>query len=291
MELLRPASSGGGRYFRKSKSRQKGTKVLIAAFLQLYNERENNHLRRVLENCRQFADEIFIYDDQSTDDSYDVYLEYTDRANIIVGSAHHFQAELFNKARLLDLTLSKSPEWIIWLDGDDCLEAELTYNLRDHLREWEKQGVDGVYLHNRNLWRHPAYYRVDNYFDDLFKVNIWRNTGNLEYEPRLGLHQQQHPLGMNNIIKSSHNLLHYGFASEEWIAKKYLTYKSLGQSGWALDRLIDEQSSYELRKAPLYWFPVDNVPEDYDTAPEPKALSYSKYRKFNSWAEYDEFGR
>jgi glycosyltransferase involved in cell wall biosynthesis len=259
---------------------------LIAAFLQLYNENENGHLRRVLENCRQWSDEIFIYDDRSTDDSYEVYLEYTDRENIIVGANHYFQAELFNKARLLDLTLAKSPDWIVWVDGDDSLDAELTYNLRGHIAEWEQQGVDGIYLHNRNLWRHPAYYRIDNYYDGLFKVNIWRNTGSLHYSPTVGLHQNQHPLGMANIIKSSHNLLHYGFASEEWIAKKYLTYKSLGQSGWALDRLIDEQSTYELRKAPLYWFPVDQVPDDYDTIEQPKALSYSKYRNCSSWEDY-----
>ena len=37
-------------------------------------------------------------------------------------------------------------------------------------------------------------------------------------------------------------LVHYGFATEDQIINRYDLYKSLGQEGWELDRLLDEST-------------------------------------------------
>ena len=49
----------------------------LVAFLQLRNELENGNLIRCLENCKKWADDIYIYDDCSDDGSQEIYQKYT----------------------------------------------------------------------------------------------------------------------------------------------------------------------------------------------------------------------
>jgi len=260
----------------------------VIAFLQLHNELENGNLVRCLENCRKWADDIFIYDDLSNDGSQEIYKKYTSPQNIILGTVRDFTEELFHKQKLLTLALRSKPDWIGWIDGDTTLCKELTNNCKDYLKTLDQMGKDGSTLHNLNLWRHPAFYRTDNKFNGLWHTVFWKNNGNLHYEPIKKLHRRQYPIGMENIYRPSNDipLLHYGFSSERLIIKKYLTYKSYGQKGWPLDRLIDEQTSFVLGKAKKHWYPEENLPKDFDTAVMPTPLTYDKIRNLNSWEEY-----
>jgi glycosyltransferase involved in cell wall biosynthesis len=262
----------------------------LVAFLQLYNEVENGNLVRCLDNCKQWADDIFIYDDCSTDGSQGTYEQYTSKTNIIFGRERNFKRELFHKQQLLDLTLKSNPDWIGWIDGDTTLDRSLTNNCKDFLMKIDSQGYTSSKLHNLNLWKHPAFFRLDNKFNGLWHVVFWKNTGGLNYIPEERLHRQQFPDGMpikeQYTPPESKPLLHYGFGSKFNIVKKYLTYKSYGQSGWSLDRLIDEQSSYQLEKVPKDWYPENNIPLDYDVISIPRQLTYNEYRKFNSWEEF-----
>lgn len=237
----------------------------IAAFIQSYNELSKGHLHRCLDNVSLWADDIFIYDDCSTDGSQDVYLKYTQEKNIIFGKERNFTNEQFNKQKLLELTLKSNPDWIFWIDVDTIADRNITTNLRYILSETEKYGKDGIILHNLNLWRHPCFARMDDYFDSCNPLCIWKNNGKLHYSPSSGLHGQMFPNGMENIIQYKYNLLHYGFASEEWIVAKYNMYKSLGQTGWALERLITEGPEFKVIKIPVELFPEKNIPEDYGT--------------------------
>ncbi len=265
----------------------------LVAFLQLYNELENGNLRRCLENCSKWADDIFIYDDCSDDGSQEVYTEYTDRKNILSGQERKFHEELFHKQRLLELTLKSNPDWIGWIDGDAILDRFLMESCRNFLNMIEEKGYEAVKAHNMNLWRHPAYYRLDNKFNASWPVVFWKNKGTLHYDPTASLHRRQYPqgIGKSKIYKAPPDvhLLHYGFSSEMLIAKKYLVYKALGQRGWALNRIIDEQSSFVLDKVPRELFPEENIPDDYDVALAPQPLRYDEYRKHHSWEEYRAF--
>lgn len=262
----------------------------IAAFLQLYNENENGNLIRCLNNCKQWADDIYIYDDASTDGSCEIYTQYTHKNKIIFSKSREFKKELFNKQELLHLVINDKhpPDWIGWIDGDTILSQFFLCDLKSKLSVAENEGHEGMKVHNINLWRHPAFYRKDNLFDQLWHVVFWKNNGNLHYNPKNGLHQFQFPLGIKNIGRFHYTqpLIHYGFASENAIVKKYLMYKSFGQSGWELERLIDETSSFKLKKVPPDWYPKENYPIDYDTVVKPNAINYDQYRLFNSWEEY-----
>lgn len=236
----------------------------IAAFIQAYNELSKGHLYRCLNNVSIWADQIFIYDDCSTDGSQDVYLKYTEEKNIIWGPERNFKNEQFNKAKLLNLTLRSNPDWIFWIDVDTIADKNLTNNLKSIVSDLDKAGADGAICHNINMWRHPAFARIDDSFNDCNPVCLWKNNGNLKYSPSFGLHGQMFPNGMNKINKLNYNLLHYGFASKEWIILKYNMYKSMGQTGWALDRLITEGPLFKVVKIPISIFPEQNIPEDYN---------------------------
>ena len=260
--------------------------MIVSAILQLYNELEKGNLVRCLENCKQWADHIYIYDDCSTDGSQEIYLQYTPENNIIFGRERNFKRELFDKQELLELAKSSSPDWIFWQDGDAILDRDLTLNLKQILAQIPER-VQGAYLHYINIWRSSSFHRVDNLFGEGNFLVLWRNE-NLEYLPQEGLHLPQFPssIDINKLAVLPYNILHYGFSSKEQIVRKYLTYKSLGQEGNDLERLIDEYSSFDLVKIPVECFPEENIPKNYLTENKPHPIVYDKYRKFRSYEEY-----
>lgn len=261
----------------------------LVAFLQLYNELENGNLKRCLDNCSRWADNIFIYDDCSTDGSQEFYLNYTEKKNIIFGTERDFRREIFHKQQLLDLVLSTKPDWIGWIDGDTTLCRELTENCKHFITQQASGCHIGLRLHNMNLWRHPAYYRLDNLFDLCRQIVFWKNTGELRYEPTTGLHQEQQPISVVEAtvdFPDRFRLLHYGFASLKLIVKKYLTYKSYGQTDYSLNRLVNEPIEFELLKVPVGLYPVENIPVDYNSAQVPQRISYDKYVRFSSWETF-----
>jgi hypothetical protein len=259
----------------------------VVAFLQLCNELASGNLIRCLEGCKKWAEDIYIYDDCSEDGSQEIYPLYTNMSNVILGTVREFDKELYHKEQLLSLALASRPDWIGWIDGDVILSNALSTQCQQILGQAGNAGYDSIAVHNLNLWRHPCFFRTDNMFNDLWHIVFWKNNGNLRYEAVPGLHQLQYPSGMTHTLNLPLDqcLLHYGFASERQIARKYLTYKSYGQSGWSLERLIDEQTSFEVSRTPLNWFPDENRPHDF--AGELQPISYDKYRPFCSWDEYE----
>jgi len=258
----------------------------IVAFLQLYNELEKGNLERCLENCKIWANDIVIYDDCSTDGSFNFYLKYTDRKNIIVGKQNEFRKELFHKNELLKLALSLSPDWIGWMDGDAIFDRFTTENIREVI---DRAGNnDGIYFHYLNLWKSESWFRLDNQFNDLNICGLWRNNGRLHYNPSESLHLQQFPIGIGQVVISGREILHYGFSSREKIIEKYLRYKACGQTGWALERLIQESQTYNISKAPKDWYPINEIPKDYDFSPYPIPESYEDVTRYNSYEEYSK---
>lgn len=253
----------------------------IAAFLKLRNELENGNLIRCLDNCKLWADEIFICDDYSTDGSQKVYLDYTDKGNIIFRKKCNFQHGVLDKQELMYLiNKTYKPDWIGWQDGDAIFDRTLTYNLKKILEVLEIKGFDSLITHYINLWRSECYFRIDNAFNGLNIKCLWKNKDhNLKFNLIPGIHTNQTPLGLNKPFNLSNKVcnIHYGFSTKEKIIKKYLTYKSFGQKGWELTRLIDEQTSFQLVKLPKIIYPDNNIPENYDNEKMPSAISYKEY--------------
>jgi hypothetical protein len=195
---------------------------------------------------------------------------------VIYGRENNFRHELLHKQKLLSIALRSNPTWLCWFDSDAILGAwwEDRDRTEDTLARASQQNIDLIFLHNLNLWRDSWWYRTDQSYNDLWHGVFWRNTGQLHYKPVAKLHQKQYPFfyydtqhstNTTQLQQDDAQLLHFGFASADEIAKKYFTYRDNGQTGWALDRLVSEQKMinpqtneeevFTLEPAMGNWFP------------------------------------
>lgn len=226
----------------------------IIGFLQNRNNVQNGYLQWCLESLARCTDEIVVYDDASTEDPALLYEAY----GCIVLYAHSqaFHRELYHKQTLLQVALRSQPDWLIWIDADAILGPafERRADVEKTLTQADGQGLVRLHLHNLNLWRSYGWYRTDQAYDDLWHGVCWKNTGELHYAPVPRLHQKQYPMAFRDPEKNAHymrlepryqdaaaQLIHFGFATDLEIARKYFLYRAHGQAGWPLERLVSEQ--------------------------------------------------
>tara|TARA_R110002012_G_scaffold156060_1_gene316911 strand:+ start:8797 stop:9570 length:774 start_codon:yes stop_codon:yes gene_type:complete len=241
----------------------------IVGFTQLRNELSKGNLENWFK-CMEFCDYIYIYDQASDDGSLEFYKNYSN-AVVIESSVNDFDKEISCKKQLLEKLLNEHPDtdWIFWMDGDTLLDGRLLRNeaqeIKMMLNAASSQGIDILTLGHYNLWRSDIFYRVDTDYDWLHNNGVkafWRNNGDLSFPDNSGLHQPQHPLGLKTEARVDRNLIHRGFATEQQILTRYNLYKSKGQKGYLLDRLIDEKnlSVVEIDKKQLPdWFQINDA--------------------------------
>jgi glycosyltransferase involved in cell wall biosynthesis len=214
--------------------------LIIAGFLQTFNEGTSGHLARFIDSNLPLLDLLCVYDDGSSDNTIQLIKPHADL--LIAQSTNLFKDEISNKSLLLDKAkeLLPSIEWFLWLDADEVLLCSRG-ELEEVVNEISKVGYDGATLPHFNLWRSTQILRTDEYFDKLRPVRLWRNSSDLKFTSQLGLHNDLHPGSIRSIATLEFPaVVHFGFASDNWILKKYLGYKFAGQHGWPLNRLISE---------------------------------------------------
>ena len=220
----------------------------IIGFSQLYNEHKNKNLEYWFNCMNTVCDKIYIYDQCSTDYSKTYYKKF-DNTVVVESMINNFSNELICKQKLLDKLLTENPDtdWILWLDGDTLLDNRLLNReiLQELCNRAAAQSIDAISLGHLNLWRSDIHYRVDSnydYFDKAGRCPLWRNNGQLKFNVEAGLHKHQEPyLGFKNVAAiRDYKLIHRGFATDQQIIDRYKNYKSRGQTGNDLTRLIDE---------------------------------------------------
>lgn len=250
----------------------------LTVICQVYNELETGNLHRFLSEMSEFADSLVMYDDGSTDGTYDHLAQFyfankvnwdcasvgytedgfvaprlnPDNVYMLRGHTNDFQNEMYHKQQMLERAIgSTNADWIMWLDADEVIEPR---GIDGGIRElMENKELDGYAFHQINLWRSDKFFRLDNQYNDGIFVRLWRNNGKLKFEPKGGLHQRPYPNGVEKVADSDIQIIHYGFASDDAIKRKYGIYKAHGQNGWALNRLIDE-NNLQLSRVKPEWF-------------------------------------
>jgi hypothetical protein len=224
----------------------------IIGFAQLRNELSKGNLRNWFK-FMGFCDYIYIYDQNSDDGSRKVYEEYNN-VHVIYDNQNNFKHEIKCKSILLNKLLDDHPDcdWIFWMDGDTGIDNRLISNNFDNLRKLidvaDENNFGAVALGHYNLWRSFKHFRLDSEYNSLGQgvICFWKNNGVLKFPQDDGLHRSQVPQGVsvntNGILRAvDFKLIHYGFSTDYQIITKYDLYKSCGQSGWALERLLDEK--------------------------------------------------
>lgn len=254
----------------------------LIAFIQMYNESSKGNLERCLINCKQWADEIVIYDDASTDDSVAVAEKYT--KYIIRGKENNFYQELQHKQQLLDLALTLNPDWIMWMDCDEILDRNgTTGGIRKLAEENSTKDVDAFSFHQTNLWRSQTYYRTDTMFDKGWFVRMWKVVPGIKFHIEEGLHRDLFPMTIRHskIVKSDIRVIHYGFSDyrntiihigatpkEGWNRE---TFRKLAPNNWILN-----ETECACHKVPIEWYPKENIPEDKWPQPKPRTIDSLK---------------
>lgn len=257
-------------------------KYKIVCICQIYNELRKGNLERFVTYIKPLVEALIVYDDGSTDGSYEYMLKQT--PYILRAKKNDFVNEQSHKQLLLQEALKLSPDFILWLDADEVLTANAEPCLQQWCKACEDRQLDGVCFHELNLWRSHSWRRLDSLFDMGWFCRLWRVVPGMCFsEPRPGLHQKPHPVTIQRMAWAEDiQVLHYGFASKRSLAHKYLVYKSHGQRGYdMLDRLISEET-LNLSKVPR-----DLVPDGLwidDEAPQPltfvESLEYvEQYRE------------
>jgi len=218
----------------------------ITAMLQMFDEMKFGNLKRYMESVSKYCDALVVYDDASTDGSVDYLREWDNNIEIhlIRSRSNDYAAEVAHKAMLVNRAIEIGSDWIFRIDADEVIEKRgEDGRIRELCIEGDKTGVDSWAFKNANFWRSPAFCRVDNLFDKFISCRLWKNNGNLKYNKiKHGLHQRAVPDGLVNESWADIITLHYGFASDEAILHKYYMYRNHGQTGWELDRLVDERT-------------------------------------------------
>lgn len=217
--------------------------MIITGFIQMRNELQSGHLERFIGWNSDLFDHVAVFDDASTDGSFEYF--QNKNVDLIIRSEYcSFGSELANKCKLLQLAKQKFPDtdWFLWLDVDEVLFTSRE-ELEDLLTRAIQGDYSGVSFRLTNLWKDENYFRTDSGYDSLSNVRLWKNSVELEFTPETGLHKLLHPKGIEKILEQQDfHVTHFGFATKELIARKFSYYRSFGQQGSNLWRLIDEAS-------------------------------------------------
>lgn len=244
----------------------------IVCICQIYNELCKDNLERFVNNVLPLVSHLVVYDDGSTDGSYEYLLKQT--PYVLRGTKNDFVNERSHKQLLLQEALKLNPDFILWLDADEVLTANAAEKLQELCAICDEKQIDAVNMHELNLWRSFSWQRLDSLYDKGWFCRLWRVVPGICFnETKPGLHQPLFPSTIRTVMWTLDvQVLHYGFSSKQRLAYKYLVYKSHGQRGYdMLDRLISEEKLV-VAKVPQELFPEGLWLDD----DEPKPLTFAE---------------
>ena len=238
----------------------------LTCMMQVFNENTHKghdgktNIERCLNSIIKYCDSLVIYDDKCIDNTMDLVRSYKDLFEdliIIEGTENNFTNELAHKQECLNKCREINSTHIMWLDADEVVEFTGENGGVRHLCESMIKGA--VNFYQKNLWRTDRHIRVDELWDIGLFCRLWQVTPELRYEIKSGLHHDLVPRGIIGRETTQLKIIHYGFETTDSILRKYYTYKSHGQKGNDLKRLIDE-SSLRIAQVQPKWFGNDWQP-------------------------------
>ena len=253
----------------------------IVAIAQVNNELRKGNLERFFKYITPHVDALVVYDDASTDGSYEYACTRTPYT--IRGIKNSFTNEWQIKQKLVEKALTLQPDFILLIDADEVVTDTNGEKLQE-LAKWViEKNLEGAYIHDINLWRSSTWKRVDSDYDSAYFPRFWRvGDSGLSYTNRKeGLHQSPAPDQIKNL-KSQEivSFLHYGFATEKSILTKYITYASHGQKGENLARFINEERFLKTKKVDKELYPEGLWLEESEPLPLSGIQWYGLIKKY-----------
>uniref|UniRef100_A0A6C0E248 Glycosyltransferase 2-like domain-containing protein n=1 Tax=viral metagenome TaxID=1070528 RepID=A0A6C0E248_9ZZZZ len=278
----------------------------IYAFIQVYNEAITGNLERCLNNCKQWASDIIIYDDKSTDNSVEIAKKFTN--HVILGEKNEWTKETFHKQTMLEYIhkMDVKPDWILWIDSDEIVDRKCINELTEFCKTNMDSSIDAFSFQQINLWRGERYYRTDGLlYGDNYKgpgcpgwfVRLWKYHLNMRMNTLVGPDHILFPITIQNIQPCEFKIIHYGFSNYKQLMKHICVhsytkqelietangdiYVKLANNGaeWAKTYVVNgkgvpnmflNEEQLTVKVCPDTWFPQENIPSVYINYEEPK---------------------
>jgi len=183
----------------------------LSVALATFNEEEN--LARTLESVKDIADEIVIYDGESTDKTVEIAKSFG--AKVIVGK--NYPIFHVNKQKAIDAC---SGDWILQLDADEVVPPELEKEITEEINKKNNE-FNGYWMPRKNYFLGRFLMKGGQYPDYTLRL-YRRGKGRL---PQKDVHEQAIVSGKVGYLKNA--LPHYPYRDFATYIKKWGRYNNL----------------------------------------------------------------
>ena len=210
----------------------------VVCALRIKNEEER--IGRVLESVRELCDQIFVFDDHSTDRTAAICRAFGERLTWIESPFTGLD-EARDKNYLLRALAPVNPEWVLWIDGDEELEPGGADAIRRAIAD---PGAPAVFsLRIGYVWDDEEHVRVDGLWGRFTRPSLFRFAGHAVgelcfFNTRFGgnLHCGNVPTALQGQARYLDvRLKHYGYMSREQRRRKYEFYNRVDPNNAAED--------------------------------------------------------
>lgn len=190
-------------------------------------------------------DEWVIFDDRSTDNTLDVLKEYlSPRLTIIRNDREGPFHETYARDKMLEHSRSSGADYIIALDADELLSADMVGPLHEILKVHDTHDIHYFWYNFVGTVKHR---RNDPLYEQNWKSFIMpvKHTGSFKQYDQLNIHcARTAPISLPKAAAQGGGLLHFQSIDKEFYALKQLWYKhweyvDLGQSVETLNQKYD----------------------------------------------------
>lgn len=184
------------------------------------------YIERCLQKLSELVDEIIVLDNGSTDGTQNIYQSFPVITQVI-------KTEGFDEGRdkimLLEAAKKRSPDWIMWIDGDEEFESSLS---RDVLNKYMNSKYNKILFRMCNFWLSENKFRIDGkYFGYTLhpQRSMWRNNDSAYFRDRTIHNGDIYGVSLPHFI-SPYRIKHYGYSNAEKMKSKYELYKQVDAS-------------------------------------------------------------
>ena len=192
----------------------------------LISKNEHANIKDCLDSVYQWADEIVVIDDESTDDTRDMARQYTDRIFIR-------KMDLEGKQRNYGASMAKN-DWVMMIDADERMTPELKTEIESVLANRENPKLIAFWIPRKNYiadhWlQHGGWYpapHIKLYHRDHLK---WREIPQDVVHPGVDIEK-----GFQKANLTKH-LIHYNFKNIEDFMGKVNRQTTLEAIKWHIE--------------------------------------------------------